>query len=145
MRNINIRDEDYISFPTKQQFPPIGRKWITYLALNTGSFYRWDNIKYTESSPTLTAAEIKVLYESNLDTNAFSDAEKLKLSTLVLQSFEQWTWFDDPTYLYVTYWVDWDWEVERYTRDLVTQTSTWTGQIGVKPTTLAWVQALTYS
>lgn len=34
------------------------------------------------SGTTLTAAQVKILYESNPDTNAYTDAEKTKLSTI---------------------------------------------------------------
>jgi hypothetical protein len=48
--------------------------------------YVWDNSdsQYVEqgAGTTLTAAQIKAEYESNPDTNAFSDAEKAKLVTI---------------------------------------------------------------
>ena len=57
---------------------------------------------------------------------------------------EQWIWFSDETYLYVIYWIDGDWIVFRDTRDLVTQTNTWT-QTWTKPITLEEVQWLSYN
>jgi len=59
-------------------------------------------------------------------------------------SFEQWTWYSDATYMYVVFWVDWNWEAIRDTRDLLTHTSTWK-QNWTKPTTLVEVQNLTYN
>jgi hypothetical protein len=62
---------------------------------NAGSpplFYIWDStdveweLSSSTSSPTATPAQIKSLYESNVNTNAFTDVEKAKLSTVALNS-----------------------------------------------------------
>lgn len=47
--------------------------------------YIWDNtdnkwVMQTGAPTSMTAAQVKALYEANADTNAFTDAEKLKLS-----------------------------------------------------------------
>ena len=59
-------------------------------------------------------------------------------------SWEQWIWFENTEYLYIVYWVDESWEVVRFTRDLVTETTTWT-QTWIKPTSLIEVEALIYN
>ena len=72
--------------------------------------------------------------------------------TAIDQSTSSWTctsseegiWFSNDTYLYIVYWEDNNWDVDRFTRDLVTITTTWV-QTWTKPTSLIEVEWLTYN
>lgn len=46
------------------------------------STYRWTGTVYAIVSNSLTAEDVKALYESNANTNAYTDAEKLEVSTI---------------------------------------------------------------
>jgi len=77
--------DDIIEVATYTDLPAIGEAGKIYVVLadetsggNTSS-YRWTGTTYAMVSNTLTAADIKSLYESNLDTNVYSDADKSKL------------------------------------------------------------------
>lgn len=77
--------DDVIEVATYADLPAIGEKGKIYIVVadetsdgNTNS-YRWADTVYARVSNTLTAADVKSLYESNLDTNAFTDAEKLSV------------------------------------------------------------------
>lgn len=94
---------------------------------------KWNHIK----AWTITAEEIK-----NLSIK-LEDLES-EVTNALTESLEQWTWYKNDTYLYVVYWVDWEWEVERDTIDLLTKDDTWV-QTWTKPTSLAEVEVLTYS
>ncbi len=59
--------------------------------------------------------------------------------------FEQWIWFENTTYLYIVYWVDENWEVKRWTRDLITEETTGSEQTWTKPISLVEVELLTYN
>ena len=50
------------------------------------STYRWTGSVYTLISNELSASEVKVLYESNANTNAYTDAEQTKLGTIATGS-----------------------------------------------------------
>ena len=50
------------------------------------STYRWATTVYVMISNTMSAAEVKALYESNADTNEFNDAEKTKLANVPLDT-----------------------------------------------------------
>ena len=50
------------------------------------STYRWAGTTYAVVSNTLTAADVKALYESNADTNAYTDVEKDKLANTEITS-----------------------------------------------------------
>ncbi len=54
---------------------------------STDTIWSWDGVAWIDTttnnaSVVLNAAELKSLYESNADTNAFTDAEKAKLASL---------------------------------------------------------------
>ena len=52
------------------------------MAIDTNYTYRWATTVYVQiggSSESLDAAGVKSLYESNADTNAFTDADETKL------------------------------------------------------------------
>ena len=74
--------DDVIEVAVYADLPPIGESNKIYIVVtdeNNGgdtSSYRWTGTVYAMVSNTLTAADIKALYESNLDTNAFTDAAK---------------------------------------------------------------------
>lgn len=51
---------------------------------NDTSSYRWTGTVYAMVSNTLTAADVKALYESNLDTNAYTDAEQVKVGYITV-------------------------------------------------------------
>ena len=59
-------------------------------------------------------------------------------------TFDEWLWFEDTDYLYVVFWEDENWIVDRFLRTNMTKTTTW-NQTWDKPTTLGEVQILTYN
>ena len=94
---------------------------------------RWKHIK----TWTITAEEIENLSIKLEDLSA-------EVTNALSETLEQWTWYSNATYLYVVYWEDWEWEVIRDTKDLLTQTITWI-QTWTKPITLEEVEWLTYN
>ena len=71
---------NYASLPTTGE---IGKIYIVIADETSGgntSSYRWVGTVYAMVSNTLNAADVKALYESNADTNNFSDAEKALLA-----------------------------------------------------------------
>jgi len=64
--------------------------------------------------------------------------------TITPIKIQQWVWYIDVNYLYKVYWVDWNWDVERYERSTMIKTTTWI-QTWIKPTTLSEVQNLIYN
>lgn len=81
--------DDVLEYATYADLPATGEAGKIYVVIadetsggNT-STYRWATSVYIQVSDTLSAAEAKTLYESNADTNAFTDAEKTKLGTLL--------------------------------------------------------------
>ncbi|HOO43426.1 MAG TPA: hypothetical protein PKU69_00005, partial [Bacillota bacterium] len=81
--------DDVLEYATYADLPVTGEAGKIYVVIadetsggNT-STYRWATSVYIQVTDTLSAAQAKVLYESNADTNAFTDAEKTKLSTLL--------------------------------------------------------------
>ena len=79
--------DDVLEVATKADLPVIGETGKIYVVIadetsnGDTSSYRWTGTIYAMVSNTLTAADIKSLYESNLDTNAFTDTEKTKLAS----------------------------------------------------------------
>lgn len=80
--------DDVLEFPTYADLPIEGESGKIYVVPedetsggNTSS-YRWTGTTYAMVSNTLTAEDIKALYESNSNTNAYTDAEKAKLDAL---------------------------------------------------------------
>lgn len=77
--------DDVIEVNTYAELPAAGEGNKIYIVVvdeNNGgdtSSYRWTGTVYAMVSNTLTAADIKALYESNPDTNAFTDAAKALL------------------------------------------------------------------
>jgi len=78
--------DDVLEFATYADLPVEGETGKIYLVVadetsgdNTSS-YRWTGTVYAMVSNTLNAEDIKALYESNPDTNAFTDDQKLKLA-----------------------------------------------------------------
>jgi hypothetical protein len=78
--------DDVVEVATKAGLPAIGESGKIYVVVadetsnGDTSSYRWTGTVYAMVSNTLTATDIKALYESNLDTNAFTDAERTKLA-----------------------------------------------------------------
>ena len=105
-------------------FPATGSSSVIYVAIDTGTTYRWGGTVYVEISASLalgetsatayrgdrgkiaydhsqvahapadaaddqTGAEIKVLYEAELDTNAYTDAEVTKLGKAIISDATQ--------------------------------------------------------
>lgn len=74
--------DDVLEFPTYADLPVEGETGKIYIVIadetSSGdtSSYRWTGTVYAMVSNTLTAADVKVLYESNADTNAYTDVEK---------------------------------------------------------------------
>jgi len=74
--------DDVIEVPTYASLPTTGESGKIYIVVadetqggNT-STYRWTGSVYALVSNTMTAADIKDLYESNTNTNVFTDTEK---------------------------------------------------------------------
>lgn len=80
--------DDVIEVPTHADLPVKGEPHKIYVVVEDEtqggdtSTYRWTGTMYALVSNTLTAEDVKALYESNADTNAYTDAEKLEVSTI---------------------------------------------------------------
>jgi hypothetical protein len=74
--------DDVLEYADAASFPATGEAGKIYVALDTGNIYRWATTVYVEISDSLDATEVKSLYESNADTNAYTDAEKAKLAAI---------------------------------------------------------------
>lgn len=83
--------DDVEEYANQAAFPGTGESGKIYVALDTLKTYRWTGTVYAEISPSdvnsvggytgvVTAAQLKTAYESNADTNEFSDAEQTKLA-----------------------------------------------------------------
>jgi hypothetical protein len=79
--------DDVIEVATYADLPVEGEAGKIYVVIadenGTGgdySIYRWATSVYVKIYDELSASEIKTLYESNADTNAFTDALKTKLT-----------------------------------------------------------------
>lgn len=74
--------DDVIEVATYAELPVTGETDKIYIVVadetsgGDTSSYRWTGTVYAMVSNTLTAADVKALYESNLDTNAYTDSEK---------------------------------------------------------------------
>lgn len=72
--------DDVIEVGTKMDLPTIGESSKIYIVVNDEtskgdtSTYRWAGTVYAMVSNTLNASDVKALYESNSDTNAYTDA-----------------------------------------------------------------------
>jgi hypothetical protein len=82
--------DDVIEVATYAALPATGEESKIYIVVadetsggNTSS-YRWTGSVYAMVSNTLTASDIKALYESNADTNEFTDAEKAKVGHITV-------------------------------------------------------------
>ena len=80
--------DNIVEYDTYADLPAIGVENRIYVVIedetsggNT-SQYRWSGTVYVMISNTMSAAEIKALYESNDDTNEFDNSEKTKLGTV---------------------------------------------------------------
>ena len=71
--------DDVIEVSSFSNLPTTGESGKIYITLDTNEIYRWASTVYVEISDTLSASEVKSLYESNPDTNVFTDAEQTKL------------------------------------------------------------------
>ena len=80
--------DDVIEVQTKAELPIEGEANKIYMVVNDESSngdtttYRWTGTTYAVVSNTLNASDVKALYEANLDTNAYTDAEKSKLTSV---------------------------------------------------------------
>ena len=80
--------DDVIEVATYATLPVTGESGKIYVVIadensgNDTSSYRWTGTVYAMVSNTITAADVKALYENNLDTNAFTDAEKSSVAGL---------------------------------------------------------------
>lgn len=77
---------DYVEYATYANLPATGVEGTLYVVIadetsggNT-STYRWTGSVYVNVTDKLSASEVKALYESNANTNAYTDDEKSKLS-----------------------------------------------------------------
>lgn len=77
--------DDCVIVNTKADLPVVGEYSKIYIVIadessnGDTSSYRWAGSTYAMVSNTLNAADVKALYESNPNTNAFTDALKTKL------------------------------------------------------------------
>ena len=122
-------------------------QWNILLATANDTIVWTDLIISTEAN----AWDSVLIWNNNIEPDAITTSKILdwtitpeKLSFNPGGTLQQWTWFADTTYLYTVFWVDGDWEALRYTRTLLTETTTWV-QIWTKPTTLEEVQLLVYN
>lgn len=81
--------DDVIEVETYADLPVTGEAGKIYVVKydektgNDASTYRWADTVYILINDTLSAAEIKTMYESNANTNGYTDAEKAKLLSLL--------------------------------------------------------------
>ena len=77
--------DDVLEYATYADLPVTGETGKIYVVIadetsnGDTSTYRWTGTVYAMVSNTLTAADVKALYESNADTNAYTDASVIKL------------------------------------------------------------------
>lgn len=77
---------DYVEYATYADLPATGDKGTLYVVIadetsgDNTSTYRWTGSVYVNVTDKLSASEVKALYESNANTNAYTDDEKSKLS-----------------------------------------------------------------
>lgn len=77
---------DYVEYATYADLPSSGVEGTLYVVIadetsdNNTSTYRWTGNVYVNVTDKLSASEVKALYESNANTNAYTDDEKSKLS-----------------------------------------------------------------
>lgn len=82
--------DDVIEVATYADLPVIGESGKIYIVVadetsnGDTSSYRWTGTVYAMVSNSLTAADVKSLYESNLDTNAYTDAEQVKVGYITV-------------------------------------------------------------
>lgn len=75
--------DDVLEVDTYAELPIVGESGKIYIVVNDEtnggdtSSYRWTGTVYAMVSNTLTAEDVKALYESNADTNVFTNDEKL--------------------------------------------------------------------
>lgn len=80
--------DDVLEVATYLDLPLVGESGKIYIVINDEtnggdtSSYRWTGTVYAVVSNTLTAEDVKALYESNMNTNAYTDDEKTKLDGL---------------------------------------------------------------
>lgn len=78
--------DDVVEIATYADLPVTGETSKIYIVVadetsgNNTSSYRWSGSAYAMVSNTLSASDVKSLYESNSDTNAFTDALLSKLN-----------------------------------------------------------------
>src|SRR6056297_2037999 len=84
--------DNYEEVATYADLPTTGVESTVYVVIadetsggNT-STYRWTGSVYGKISDVLSASEVKTLYESNANTNAFTNPEKTKLLDLYTQA-----------------------------------------------------------
>jgi len=100
--------DDVIEVATYSALPVTGELGKIYIVVsdeNSGgdtSSYRWTGSVYAMVSNTLTAADIKSLYESNTNTNAYTDAEKTTLNKINNTAVTSITFNADGTITIVT-------------------------------------------
>ena len=81
--------DDVIEVPTYADLP-IGTTGFIYIVVSDEtqggdtSTYRWTGSVYALVSNTLTASDVKNLYESNANTNVYTDAEKTKVGHITV-------------------------------------------------------------
>jgi endonuclease YncB( thermonuclease family) len=80
--------DNYEEVATYADLPEEGSDSVLYIVIadetsgGNASTYRWATSVYVKVSEVMSASEVKTLYESNADTNAFTDALKTKLTDI---------------------------------------------------------------
>lgn len=77
--------DDVIEVNTYAELPVVGESGKIYVVITDETSngdtttYRWTGTVYAVVSNTLNASDVKALYETNPDTNAYTDAEKSRI------------------------------------------------------------------
>ena len=74
--------DDVLEFADFGSFPIDGETGKVYVDIAEGDTYRWSGSAYIKISDLLSAADIKAMYETNSNTNAFTDALANKLNSI---------------------------------------------------------------
>lgn len=95
--------DDVLEYFDPASFPWTWETWKIYVSTSNNTAHRWTGTVYVEVSSNMSAADIKSLYESNLDTNAFTDALLAKVNSWLVNKLDwalaptatddSWSWF----------------------------------------------------
>ena len=94
--------DDVTEVATKADLPAVGETDKIYVVVtdetsdNNTSSYRWTGTSYAMVSNTLTGADVAALYESVIDVNRYTDAEKAKLAGIEIGAAADQLAFEVP-------------------------------------------------